>query len=445
MANAVQAGTVKTNDILTRIVGKWIGFMNSWVREYPWFAYLGFWPANWYKMTRNINGQQAGAMYQLEKFTDVSFAKISKIEATISEDGKKIEWYEWESFSTSSLVATASTTTALELVSVSWFAVGDIVRTMPAAGSGGTEVQTTITAINTTTKVLTLAVAVDAEVGDKLLFVAPKLTIGNKVTRTVADPDSKTVITYFQKYGWSVKVDSTELNKTRLLADASSYASNEFNKPKMQILENIINTWFFGANVWGTSPEAQGIITVINEREARGQDSIFSMASITDDKAKLAELQRILNLASTAPIYSGSEKPTVFCNTEFSARVSRLLQSVLVYNDMVSKNIEYGLESLTTPYFKNINFIVLPEMDRIYGNVPKAIVFPRELVWFRVPENEYLGENGTPVKVQSSRFSVIAQPVTTNDFREYSVEYKLANIFAGQSYDNAYMLINGLN
>jgi hypothetical protein len=45
-------------------------------------------------MTRNINGQQAGAMYQLEKFTDVSFAKISKIEATISEDGKKIEWYE---------------------------------------------------------------------------------------------------------------------------------------------------------------------------------------------------------------------------------------------------------------------------------------------------------------------------------------------------------------
>jgi hypothetical protein len=104
------------------------------------------------------------------------------------------------------------------------------------------------------------------------------------------------------------------------------------------------------------------------------------MASITDDKAKLAELQRILNLASTAPIYSGSEKPTVFCNTEFSARVSRLLQSVLVYNDMVSKNIEYGLESLTTPYFKNINFIVLPEMDRIYGNVPKAIVFPRELV-----------------------------------------------------------------
>jgi hypothetical protein len=72
---------------------------------------------------------------------------------------------------------------------------------MPAAGSGGTEVQTTITAINTTTKVLTLQVAVDVEVGDKLLFVAPKLTIGNKVTRTVADPDSKTVITYFQKYG----------------------------------------------------------------------------------------------------------------------------------------------------------------------------------------------------------------------------------------------------
>jgi hypothetical protein len=33
------------------------------------------------------------------------------------------------------------------------------------------------------------------------MFVAPELTLGNKVTRTVADPDSKTVITYFQKFG----------------------------------------------------------------------------------------------------------------------------------------------------------------------------------------------------------------------------------------------------
>jgi len=33
------------------------------------------------------------------------------------------------------------------------------------------------------------------------MFIAPKLTLGNKVERTVADPDAKLVTTYFQKFG----------------------------------------------------------------------------------------------------------------------------------------------------------------------------------------------------------------------------------------------------
>jgi len=444
MVNAVQPWVVKTNDVLTQIVGKWIGFMNAFVREYPWFSYLGFWPANWYKMTRNINGQQGGAMFQLESFADTQFSKISKIETTLAEDGSKIQWYEWDSFSNSSLITTTTDTTAIVVASVSTFAVWDIVRTIPAKGSVGTQTQTTITAINTGTSTITVAAAVDAVAGDKLMFVAPKLTLGNKVTRTVADPDSKTVVTYFQKFGWSVNLVSKELNKTRLLADATAYAANEFGKPKMQVLENIINTWFFGQNVWGNSPEAQGIVTVIDEREARGQLSRYSMAGITDDKAKLKKIQELLNLASTAPVYTGTEKPTVFCTTEFISIVSGLLQSDVQYQNMIPKTIEYGLESLSTPYFRNINFIVLPEMDRIYGNVPKAFVFPRELVGFRVPENEYMDERGVAVKTQANRFSVIPQPVITNDFREYTVEYHLANIFAGQSYDHAYMEINDL-
>jgi hypothetical protein len=104
------------------------------------------------------------------------------------------------------------------------------------------------------------------------------------------------------------------------------------------------------------------------------------MSAITDEKLIIKELQRILNLASTAPVYTGSEKPTVFCNTEFSARFSRLLQGSQVYNDVIPAKIEYGLKALSTPYFNDINFIVLPEIDRIYGLTPKAYVFPKELV-----------------------------------------------------------------
>jgi hypothetical protein len=160
----------------------------------------------------------------------------------------------------------------------------------------------------------------------------------------------------------------------------------------MQILENIINSWFFGQNNSGTAPENQGIVTVIAEREARGQTSVFDLSGFATDAAKLKELQRILNLASTAPVYTGSEKPTVFCNVEFSSIVAGLLRSDVVYQDFSPKKIEYGLESLSTPYFRDIKFIVLPEIDRIYGDRSKAYIFPKELVSFRVPENEFMNE-----------------------------------------------------
>jgi hypothetical protein len=43
---------------------------------------------------RNISGNMSGAMHQLESFQDAQFQKIARIEATLTEDGKKIEWYE---------------------------------------------------------------------------------------------------------------------------------------------------------------------------------------------------------------------------------------------------------------------------------------------------------------------------------------------------------------
>jgi len=444
MSNAVNTTPVVTKDVINKVLWKWVWFMTSYIREYPWFAYLGFWPANWYKMIRNVNGISSWAMYQLENMQDSQFSKISKIEPTLTEDGKKVQWYEWDSFITSSTITADSAATTMVVESVAWFAVDDYVRTIPAKWSAWTETQVTITAINTGTKTITVSAAVNVKAWDKLMFIAPKLTLWNKVTRTVSDPDAKIVTTYFQKFGWSVNLSSEDLNKTRLLADVKTYVSNEFNKPKMQILENIINTWFFGQNNGGTSPEAQGIVTVIAEREARGQTSVFNLSGAATDAAKLKELQRILNLASTAPVYSGSEKPTVFCNTEFSSIVAGLLRAEVKFNDFIPKTIEYGLESLSTPYFKNIQFIVLPEIDRIYGNVSKAYIFPKELVSFRVPENEFMNEQGVAIRVQANRFSVIPQPVITNDYREYTFEYKLANIFAWQSYDNAYMQLDWL-
>jgi hypothetical protein len=444
MANAVNTTPVNTQDIVDRVIGKGIGFMTSYIREYPGFAYLGFWPSNWYRMQRNINGSSAGAMFQLEGMQDSQFAKISKIESTVSETGTSVSWYEGDSFSTSSEITTDSITTEIIVESVGTFAINDYVRTIPAKGSAGTETQVTITGIDPATNTLTVSSAVSVKDGDKVIFIAPKLTLGDKVQRTVSDPTAKLVTTYFQKFGGSVSIQAEELNKTRLLVDVKTFLSNEFNKPKMQILENIISSWFFGQNNGGNSPELQGYVTLIDEREARGQTSRFSLAAMTTDQTKLRELQRILNLASTAPVYTGNEKPTVFCNTEFASVISGLLRSDVVYQNFIPKTIEYGLESLSTPYFRNINFIVLPEMDRIYSNDSKAFVFPKELVGFRVPENEFMNEQGVAVKTQANRFCVIKQPVTTNDFREYTFEYKLANVFAGQSYDNAYMILEDL-
>jgi len=95
------------------------------------------------------------------------------------------------------------------------------------------------------------------------------------------------------------------------------------------------------SNNSGTAPENQGISTVIAEREARGQTSLFDLSGFTANRTILAELQRILNLAATAPVYAGSEKPTVFCNTAFSSVIAGLLQSDIQYQNFIPKTIEY--------------------------------------------------------------------------------------------------------
>lgn len=442
MADAVNNTVVKTDTLLQKTAGKGFGFMQSFIRQYQGFAYLGFSPINWYEAVRNVNGKNGEVLHKLVKFNDMEFTKIEKIEGTITEDGKKVQWYEGNAFSTKAKITADSTANTVVVDKTSTYAVNDRVRTMPEAGSTGTSTNAVITAINSGTKTITLDGNVNVKAGDYLLFVNSKLTIGNKVERTIDDPDAKLVTTYFGKYGASVKLEQVDLNKNRLLDEAKNWIAKKFAQPRMQVLENIVTTWFFGSNVGGNEPEAQGIETVIAERTANGLTSVHDLSGAADDKAKVKAMQDVLNLAATAPVYMGSEKPTVYCTTAFSAEVARWHFESIIFNDMQPKKLEYGLDAFTTPYFQNITFVTSTEMDRIYGASQKvAFVFPKELIGFRTPENETVDSNGVAVKTQTNKFSVIRQPITTKDFVEYTTEFYLANIFAGQSYENTYKKI----
>ncbi|MGB2110641.1 MAG: hypothetical protein ACPHY8_01640 [Patescibacteria group bacterium] len=442
MAQANSNTRVNVGSLLQKTLGNGFGYMQSFIREYPGFAYLGLTPMDWYEGARNINGKSGSSIQKLNNVNDTQFAKIGKIESDLTEDGKKVTWYEGNAFATKQKI-TADATAAADIVveDVSTFAVNDRVRTMPAKGSSSVATSAVVTAINTGTNTITLSTSVTVAENDYLLFVNHKHVVGQKITRKVSDPDAQLITSYFGKFGASVTLEQADLNKDRLLFDAKTWIANKFNQPKSLTLENIISTWFMGNNVGGNEPEAQGIEHVIAEREGYGIESIHDLSGATDDKELLKQLQDVLNLAATAPVYMGGEKPTVMCTTSFRSRVSRLLQGDLVRNDFIPKEISYNLETLSTPFFSSIQFIVSTEMDRLYQQNEVAFVFPKELIGFRTPKHEYVDSKGVTMTTSTNRFSVIQQPVTTNDFREYTTEFYLANIFGGQSYENAYKKI----
>lgn len=60
--------------------------------------------------------------------------------------------------------------------------------------------------------------------------------------------------------------------------------------------------------------------------------------------------------------------------------------------------IDFGLTEYSSPYFKNVKFLVSHTLNTLHPRKSKAYIFPKHLVTFKVPENQSVNEQGALVK-----------------------------------------------
>jgi len=374
----------------------------------------------------------------------LKFKNIGSLEADMSVTKNEVTWYEVGAFADSALITEANgapdVTVKIALADLDIFNVGDVVTVRAKAGGATPNAQAEITAIDTVTGQVTLDTAVVTAIGDSLMFAYNLITHKAEIDRTVSGINQTPVKTYFQKFGGSVEFDTQDLNVVRLLTDA-----NEYVKSKFAVAINLANNTFARAfylsrNTSGTRSETQGLDALIAAKAVRdGSANViidFSGALTAKDKAKM--LVETLNKASSAPVYVGGEVPTVFCNLKFIDSLSEILFDMGNFYTLKDKEIEFGLAQYSSPYFKNVQFIVDTTLNKLEANKSIAYVFPKHLVTFKTPENQSVNENGALVKSSMGGYSVLKMPQTSVDFVKYTAQMTMANIFAGQSFKDTY-------
>jgi len=324
------------------------------------------------------------------------------------------------------------------------FAAGDVVVLKPALGSVTTEVQANIVSINTGTKVITLDTSVTALIGDVLMFAYNLIEHKTEISRGVADGDTTPVRVYFQRFGGSYDFDNQEINQARLMVDAQEYVKSKFAIVINRSNNNFAKAWYIGRNIAGTKSETQGIDTVIKEKEAREGvgSAIIDFTGVVAGKAKAKKLVQVINKLMTAPVYTGNEMPTFYCNYEFITQLSEVMFDMGNQYTLADKAIDFELTEYSSPYFKNVKFIVSHTLNTLYPNESKAYAFPKHLVTFRVPEYQSVNESGALVKTQSTGYSVLKMPAVSVDYCKYTAQMTIANIFGGQTFANTYARID---
>lgn len=432
MANeAVLTGSTTTpQSILDNVTAKGLQVINAWIRDFPELMYVGLYLPNYYKDGGKMKRGQL--TYQEQKA--LNFKSIGSLETDMTIAKNEVTWYEANSFIERAAI-TAANSPADVTVTVSaaqslYFAAGDVVVVKPGVGSSTTEVQATVVSVNTTTGVVTLDTSVACAIDDILMFAYNLIEHKVEISRGVHDADVTPVRVYFQKFGGSFDFDSQEINQSRLMVDAQEYVKSKFSIVINRSNNNFARAFYLGRNIAGSKSETQGLNALIAEKEARdgAGSAIFDFAGLTG-KAKAKKLVQVINQLCTAPVYTGNEVPTFYVNYEFITNLSEILFDMGNFYTLQDKMIDFDLTEYSSPYFKNVKFIVSHTLNTLYTIGSMAFAFPKHLVTFRVPEFQSVDANGTLVKSQSTGYSVLKMPQTSVDYVKYTAQMTIANIF----------------
>lgn len=379
----------------------------------------------------------------------LKFKNIGSLEADMSINKNTVTWYEVGAYSDAALITeanlTADVTVRVAVADIPLFKAGDVVVIRAKAGGTTPNAQAEIVSVNAGTQQITLDTAVVTAIGDTIMFAYNLITHGTEINRSVAGENQTPVTTYFQKFGGSVEFDSQDLNVTRLLTDAQEYVKGKFAKTLNVANNTFARAFYLGRNISGTKSETQGLDAVIAEKSIRdGAANVvvdFTGVTVAKEKAKL--LVETLNQANAAPVYNGGETPTVFCNTLFIDALTEILFDMGNFYTLKDKEIEFGITKYSSPYFKNVDFIVDTTLNNLEQYKSVAYIFPRHLVTFKTPEHQSVNESGVLIKSTMGGYAVLKMPQTSVDFVKYTAQMTIANVFAGQTFKNTYKKVIG--
>lgn len=443
MANAV-GSTVTIQSLLDNTTPKGVQVLNAWVRDYPELMYVGLDLPNYFKDGGKMSKQLTYAEQKA-----INFKSIWALEADMAVNANEVTWYEADLYKEEAEITADVTAAAVVNVAVAtagFFKVGDMVVIKPKEWGASATQQREITAINTATGDVTLDANVTVVEFDRMIFIYNLIEYGTEIDRGVNKWDVTPLTTYFQTFGKSMEFNSNEINQTYLLETAQEFVKSKFAVAINVCNNNFAKAWYLGRNIAGAKSETQGLEAVIQEVEARdwAGSAIVDFSGIADGKAKAKKLIQTINKFAAAPIYNGNEVPTFFVNSTFITNLSEVMYDMGNTFTLQDNKIEFGLTSYSSPFFRNVQFVTSHTLDKLEPYRSRAYVFPKHLITFKTPEYQSVTDAGALVKNKVGWYQVIKMPQTSVDVVKYTAQMRIANIFAGQSFANAYGRIDDL-
>ena len=420
--------------------------INAWIRDYPELMYVGLYLNNLYADWGSL--RKWGLSYAQQK--QLSFKNIGSLDSTMTVNQNEVVWYEAGLYTEEAAITKANATPAYDVIipakDIAFFKVNDIVAIKPKVGSTTAEVQAKITAVNTSTNTITLDTQVECVVGDRLLFLYNTIAYGTEITRGIGNESATPVRTYFQTFGESIEFDSNEINQTRLLVDAKQYVQSRFASSLNLANNRFAKAFYTARNVAWANSETQGMDAVIEEIEARdwsGSAKVDFSAYTTATEQALA-LVDVINRACSAPVYNWAEVPTVFVNNSAITSLSAIKFDMANYFTLEQKEIEFGIQSYSSPFFRNVQFVVSNTLNKLEPYKSIMYMFPKHLVTFKTPQFESVNEQGALVTTKLGWYRILKMPQVSPDKVKYTASMRIANIFAWQSFRNTYIKIENL-
>lgn len=434
--SAVQTWDIATiSSILEKT--KTLMTINAWIRDYPELMYVGMYLPNMFADGWKLKMWQLTYAEQKQ----LNFKTLGSLESSLTVNENEVVWYEAGVYLEEAAITddtSAAATVEISATQIKYFKVNDVVVVKPWVWSTTTEVQAKITAINTSTNVITLDANVTCVTWDRVVFLYNLITYGTEISRGVSAWDAVPVKSYFQTFGESVSFNSNEINQTRLLVDATNYVKEKFAVAINSTNNRFAKTFYTGRNLSGTQSETLWLEAVIEEIDARDGNAIYDLVGLTTSKEKALKLVEIINEASSAPVYNGGEVPTAFCNYEAITSLSAIKFDMANYFTLDQKEIEFGIQAYSSPFFRWVQFIVSQTLNRLEPYKSVIYLFPKHLVTFKTPQFQSVNEQGALITTKVGWYNVLKMPQTSADIVKYTAQMRIANVFAWISFQNTY-------